>query len=777
MRLTLQPTPEQAHALNDTRTHVSRLMNGLLVQARRHPDTPTDDLLHAHPDAPTLPHATRRAAAQAAHDARHNTRGGLKGESYWLDARSLRLNPDTGHVTLWTLQGRHTIPTRLGNYQRHLLKSGRVQGGRVTQARNGDWYVNVQLDTPAAPTRPKAGADPLAPRTDQLEREGNFAQIVRLLRGRTLTPKQEGQLAIALLETSETDAGELRLMKAVDSPQPDARIFLGFSILAATRNGPANRLDFALRGLAAQPDDFTRWWLRCSQSRALVELGRPAEAREVITTVLTEIPVSEIRSRARALYFAQGIYAALDDFEGQDRYAREALRLFDLLGIFSEGLSLRLDLAYRTFFEGRPDEAFSMIREVFQHASHLNGPRLAAAHLVTGEMLLLSERFDAALEHFDQMLAVQQKHGSDRLEAPARAFRAECLWRMGQMDWSGFERQIEALRPTQEFDHVTRAFYLGLIAFEMDDLTTAQQQFEKVIVGVALMDGFRLRSHAFLAYCRWAQGQALEDASADLLDVMNQVGGELALAIDADRLAALYSACELQNLGAGAARRLSQRARPVLHLRLLGGWEARINDEEVQIRLRKARELLAFLVMHGPATRDQLITALWDGSARRELGSYLKQALHGLREALRPYLPVGVDPVPLMGGHYRLSEKLSVSCDAAQLAQSPHAGAARDDLTSYMTGAFLAEVDSEWAGVLREQLQLRLLTLIMAAGQERQATHPEEAAQIYLKTTQINPLFETGWEAAAEAYEQAGLFHLAQQTRTTLQQLLEAEFS
>lgn len=776
MRLTLQPTPEQVSALSDTRTHVSRLMNTLLVQARRNPNTPTDDLLTTHPDAPALPHATRRAAAQAAHDARHNTRGGLKGESYWLDARSLRINPVTGHVTLWTLSGRHTIPTRLGNYQRHLLTTGRVQGGRVTQARNGDWYVNVQLDSPATtPATPKR--DPLATRIDQLEREGNFAQIVRLLRGRTLTPKQDGQLAIALLETSETDAGELRLLRAVDRPQPDARIFLGFSILAATRNGPANRLDFALRGLTASPDDFTRWWLRCSQGRALVELGRPSEGRDVIASVLAEIPLSEIRSRARALYFAQGVCAALDDFEGQDRYAREALRLFDLLGIFSEGLSLRLDLAYRTFFEGRPDESFNMIDEVFRHASHLNGPRLAAAHLVTGEMLLLSERFDAALEHFDQMLAVQQKHGSDRLEAPARAFRAECLWRMGQMDWSGFERQIEALRPTQEFDHVTRAFYLGLIAFEMEDLTTAQREFEKVIGGVSLMDGFRLRSHAFLAYCRWAQGQELADASADLLDVMNHVGGELALAIDADRLASLYSACAEQNLGAGASRRLSQRARPVLHLRLLGNWQARINEEEVQIRLRKARELLAFLVMHGPATRDQLITALWDGSARRELGSYLKQALHALREALRPYLPVGADPVPLMGGHYRLSEKLNVACDANRLAQSRHSGQEPDDLVTSQTGPFLPDADSEWASVLRDQLQRQLLTLIMGAGQEKQVTQPEEAAQIYLKATQINPTFEPAWEAAAIAYDQAGLPHLAQQIRSTLQQLLEEEFS
>ncbi|GGL04631.1 hypothetical protein [Deinococcus radiotolerans] len=772
MRLTLQPTPEQASALNDTRTHVSRLMNSLLVQARRQPDTPTDDLLGAHPDAPALPHATRRAAAQAAHDARHNTRGGLKGESYWLDARSLRLNPDTGHVTLWTLQGRHTIPTRLGNYQRHLLKTGRVQGGRVTQARNGDWYVNVQLDTPALPPA-RTTTDPLASRIDQLEREGKYAEIVRLLRRRNLSSKQTGQLALALLETGETDAAEIQLLRAAGVPQPDSRIHLGLSLLAAMRSGPEARIAHAKRGLEAQPDEVTRWWLICSYSRALVELGSAPEAQRIMADLLDELPVSELRSRARALYFAQNVSASMDDFESQDRYAREALRLFDLLGGHSESLSLRMDLGYRLFFEGRPEEALAMVHEVLRRAEELNDHRRDTTHLILGELYLLQEKFDTALHHLNLSIETQSTQGSDRLNVLARAFRAECLWRIGKIDLNVFERHIDALNPKQEFDHIAQAFYVGLIHVEHRQYDLALSRFEAVIEGVALLDGFRLRSHAFRTYCRWLMDTPLAQASTELIEVLSRIGGELALAVDTDRLAPLYAAFADLELGGGAARRLALRARPTLRITLLGNFGVTVNGAEVQIRLKKSRELLAFLCMNGAATRDQLMTALWDGEARSELGSYFKQALHALRQALKPALGAQ-DPLPLSSGTYRLAEKFDLRCDAMALQnwQQANSSVDRHRLADTYPGAFLPDADTEWVTEAREFLDNQWLALLMSVGSEVEITDPVAAAHLYLKATHFNPVFESAWSAAIAAYAKAGLSHLSQHTRAAAKRAL-----
>uniref|UniRef100_UPI001C3037D5 hypothetical protein n=1 Tax=Deinococcus sp. GbtcB9 TaxID=2824754 RepID=UPI001C3037D5 len=73
------------------------------------------------------------------------------------------------------------------------------------------------------------------------------------------------------------------------------------------------------------------------------------------------------------------------------------------------------------------------------------------------------------------------------------------------------------------------------------------------------------------------------------------------------------------HLGGGAARRLAVRARPTVRIAVLGNFTVTVNGTVVQIRLRKSRELLAFLCLQGAATRDQLMSALWDGDARTEL--------------------------------------------------------------------------------------------------------------------------------------------------------------
>ncbi|PTA69068.1 hypothetical protein [Deinococcus arcticus] len=765
MRLTLITDPAAEAALEDTRVRTREYANALLVLARGRPGERAGTLGRSLDLGEALPHCTRRAVADEVERARHWARGGLKTDSFWLDARSVRVHTAAAQVSVWTLRGRLTLDARLGNYQRHLLNTGVVRGGRITRARSGEWYVRVQLAPRAAPTS-----------VDALERQGLFSEVIRRLRGPRLGARQQGQLALALLDTGQTDEAELLLLTALGGEAPDARIHLGLSLLAGSRRDPQARLLHAGRGLQAAPDDFTGWWLRCSQARALVELGRAPEAQPIMDAVLRDLPASELRSRARALYFAQGVCAALDDFAGQDRYGREALRLFDLLGLGGEGLSLRLDLAYRLYFQGRADESFAMIGEVLDMTARLDDPRAGVAHLICAELHLLSEEFGPALAHLDQVHAAQGRHAGDRLDVPARAFAAECLWRLGRLGRPDFERRIEALQPAQDFDHVVKAFYTGLLAFEAGQRGAARAAFEQVTGGVALLDGFRLRSYAFLAFERWAAGEALEAASAELRRALNHVGGELALAVDAGRLAPLYAACAERGIGGRPVQRLAQRLRPLLSVRTLGGFAASVNGQPVHIRLSKARELLAYLLLHGPASRETLITALWNGEARPELGSYFKQALHALRQALRPFVPATAEPVAHLGGLYHLSERFALQSDALALRGAPaqDAGQLRELLQRY-AGPFLPEVDTDWAAQMRSELDAQAQALAMALGRSLEDGNPLAAARAYLQAATLNPLFELAWDAAAQAYERAGAPHLAQHVRTQQALALQQE--
>ncbi|WP_343755199.1 hypothetical protein [Deinococcus depolymerans] len=747
--------------------------------ARRHPDRSTADLagtlLAGMPrpgpaslnDRP-LPACLQQAVMTEVDRARHWSRGGLKCASYSLDTAHLQVERQGGHVRLWTVQGTLDIPTRLGNYQRHLLSRHELRGGRVILSRAGEWYVQLQLGDRVTPPASLA---------DTLEREGHFGQVAALLRDRPPEPRTRAQLALALLETGQTDQAELELLTALGHPPADARVHLGLSLLAGNRREPAARLDHARRGLDSAPDDFTRWWLRCSEARALVELGQAPAAQEIMRALLLDIPASELRSRARALYFAQGVAAALDDFGTQDRYAREALRLFDLLGCHGEGLSLRLDLGYRLYFQGRAEESFQMIDQVIGLTAGHGDARAGAAHLIAAELRLLSEQYREALAHLARVSEAQQRSASDRLDLPVRAFTAECQWRLEQLDWAEFECRVESLRPTQEFDQVIQAFYAGLLAFRNGQTEQARAAFERVTAGVALLDGFRLRAQAFLAYLRWDSGEPLPQASAALQRALEHLGGELALGLDADRLAPLYAACAQAGVGGRSMQRLAQRQRPLLRVRTLGGFQADVNGQVVHVRLGKARELLVYLLLHGPAGRDTLITALWDGSAREGLGSYFKQSLHALRGALRPFMPGGLDPVPHQRGQYRVSERLDVQCDAARMLGSHlHGGTA--DLQTLLVGyagPFLPGVETEWAEQVRDRLEYQAQALAMTLGKNLLPQDPMAAAHAYLQATRINPLFESAWRAAEAAFEAAGHPHLARHTQETYRLALQRE--
>ena len=812
LRLTLTCAPADTEALSSTRILIQRYANQLLVQARKNPEPARQlsPLINGHSE---LPETIRNAIQDEVEKARTWRRGGLKMDSFWLDATHLKVNVNTGQVSLWTLQGRKRIATNLGNYQRHLLRQIQSQqGGWLTQARDGNWYVKlhyttssdtvssvtessvtVNSDKPSSDSSGQAAAHhrstpqfkpPLEPRpgtpgqADVLERQGHLEALLTLLKDTQASDsKSTGQRALALLELGQTDEAELNLLQALSHSSPDARIHLGLSLLAGRRRNPQARLDYALQGLNAQPDDFTRWWLQCSEARALVELARPNEALTIMQAVLKNTPISELRSRARALYFAQGVYAALDDFDQQDQYAREALRLFDLLGVHGEALSLRLDLAYRLFFQNRPQESHEMIEAVIHLASRLGDARLGIAHLIAAELHLLEEQLEPSQHHLEQARTTQARHASDRFDMTIRAFHAECQWRLGRLSDHNLELMVEALRPNHDFDEIIKDFYLAFLAFQDGQYSQARTLFENVVGGVSLLDGFRLRAHAFLAWIRWREGDPLEAATEPLLQALDHVGGELALTLDATALAQLYAACVERDIGGRRLQRLARKARPVLSIRTFGTFEAMLNQQPLHIRLTKARELLAYLILHGPTSRDVLFTALWDGDARPELNSYFKQAVHALREALKSYVPRGTDPIPYQDGIYSISERFDTSADAQQIetALEQQADTWKSALTIY-GGRFLPGLETEWVSFKREELQTSALSIAMNLGRFLERENPVEAAAAYLHATRINPLFESAWEAAIHAYELAGQTHLSRHLRQQQESVLKREF-
>jgi putative transposase len=82
--------------------------------------------------------------------------GGFKATSVDYDQRILSVKVADETISLNTVDGRLTIPLKIGGYQRHLLRTAEsIQGGQLVRGAKGKWYIHLQCkfadETPKEP--------------------------------------------------------------------------------------------------------------------------------------------------------------------------------------------------------------------------------------------------------------------------------------------------------------------------------------------------------------------------------------------------------------------------------------------------------------------------------------------------------------------------------------------------------------------------------------------------------------------------------------------------
>jgi LuxR family maltose regulon positive regulatory protein len=148
-----------------------------------------------------------------------------------------------------------------------------------------------------------------------------------------------------------------------------------------------------------------------------------------------------------------------------------------------------------------------------------------------------------------------------------------------------------------------------------------------------------------------------------------------------------------------------------IHLAEFGHPRIDVNGAEARPRIKKSYELLAYLGDREPheAERDELLDALFGGRADESARSYLRQAVHRLREIL----PDGA-VLAFEGSRLRLGGDIALVCERVH-AEEVLARAARqlgrdrlelllEALAVLDRGEYLAGVDSAWVDDRRQQL-------------------------------------------------------------------------
>jgi len=271
----------------------------------------------------------------------------------------------------------------------------------------------------------------------------------------------------------------------------------------------------------------------------------------------------------------------------------------------------------------------------------------------------------------------------------------------------------------------------------------------------------------FLAEAQWRRGdEDAADRAADLaLDAATRQGSNhhllLALAdfpaVVARRLDAEASSdSPWHAIGRALMVRgveLGARAATVVRVVDLGRPAIVVDGREVRPRIAKSVALLAYLASapNREAERGQLLDALFDGRADESARSYLRQAVHRLREVLPEGLGPAFDgstlrfagPVALSGDAARVEALLA---EASRLQGEERLARLLDALALLEQGEYLEGVDAPWVAERRDHLAgLRADARLEAARLAFEAGRYGEAGALAESALGEDPFKESAW--------------------------------
>ena len=604
--------------------------------------------------------------------------------------------------------------------------------------------------------------------------------MYRVLEGfaeETLTPSLRCSLGQALYELGDAVRGEAILRRLRASNPPTPKLLFALGSLESRRGQHQLQFELAVEGLGLPDVGSRRTWLMRLKASALISLGRLEEGLGVALEVarLAEAE-GDLLERANALTNAVWAQMSLGRWLECERSIQQALEICERLDVPNKQALLLYALAQLRQRQGRFEESLASLERALPMAESESSVVLTLLLTTRGELLLSNAEFARADADFQLALRRCDEYKFDvpvpvlwsRL-TEARLLAGDLRGALEALSWARLSAPSAAMTSGEHL-----AFAEGLVALEDNDLEAATTWFQTALNRSehSTDPGMAARSSAYLAEIARRQGR-LGLAQVRALDTDGW------LRADAVKLEALFRACAALGvpMGPNVVSVPLETSRKQLEIITFGVPKVRIDGVDVHLPLARCLEILVWLALHGPASRERIVDAVWDGSNDRRHVEYFKVAIRQLRSALASHSAVRFPPIPNEDFRYGLASEFELRLDTHVLAgalESNQPEALRAALEAY-TGDFLPEIEADWVVEARQAYHEEAVAVALSLGEALETSQPHDAIKAYRRASQLEPLSEAAQLGLIRAHLQINQRVSAEQIFTRFQRIVETE--
>lgn len=603
----------------------------------------------------------------------------------------------------------------------------------------------------------------------KLDRRAEYSLIIKFLeyfQEADLSPSLAATYGGALIHSEYADRGEATLRTLYESNQGGARVFVHLCTRAKTKGEATKMLELAEESSLYTDDAVDTMRIKISKASALVALGRYDEALTFISELTKVLEASNYRLQlAGLLGHLCRLYYDVGRYLDCELTIRKVLSIYKSFQI--DALHLMGELSELLRCQNRLSEASSVCDYAFDLASRQEHDSRAGLLALRGDIFMNQMEWTKAAENYQKALTLFEREGYKYAIQGVRYKLFDALQKSG--DYAPAQSILfEALSEEWVIEVVgTRGlqeFYRGLNEFRLENSTSAQQKFEMSLSAIVCNPELSIRSRIYLLELA-RQSSTLTKRNIDaLIEKLDDLGHDATLWIDAKSLKPLYEECVARGWSAERfapftkpyPKAINERTRSVLNVQTFEDISATLDGKPIKVPFVKAAELLVWLALYGPASREKIFDALWDGSNDPRHIEYGKLALRRLRTTLAEH--VSFNPLIYAERQYRLADELEIEVDARDILRAFEEGddTARREALEHYGSTFLPGVTSEWVEALRTELHDAALTTAMGLGALCEHNDLPSALWAYRKAVEIEPLLLDGYRALVRLLQASG---------------------